>query len=706
MKKAEAAVEDSSIDFSGTMSTLWRGKWIILGCIVACMLLGAYQAYFRATPLYESSSVVMLESRQEQVVDLESVIGGLSADASVINTEVQVLKSRSLLGKVVDKLKLTEDPEFNTTLVPSGFLGSVIGGIKKLIPGESDPANGMNDKTHAEVIRDATVSELLNHLTVRNLAQSLVFEIKIETTSAQKSKLIADTMADLYIQNQLEVKFDATEQATSWLTDRVSQLQTELEAAESKVNDFKGKTDVISPDALAAMDRQLKDTRERITNTQDSLAANQKTMAAVQSAQSPADKAAALGDDQLQRMAQNLDQDGVQAAFDTRFQQVFTRLQVSVLRDQSQIKTLQASEADLQKQINSQSADLITLQQLTREADASRMLYEYFLSRLKETSAQQGIQQADSRVLSHAVMPRMPSSPNKKMVLVLSALLGFFAGVAFVLLREARNNTFRNATDLERYTGYAVLGQVPIIPARRRKDSIHYLAEKPTSQAAEAIRNLRTSLLLSNVDQPPQVIMTSSSFPGEGKTTVSLALAQNFSGIDKKVLFIEGDVRRRMLSQYVEMKDHPGLISVLTGKMPLREAVFRDETINADILIGEESSSNAADVFSSARFTALIEEARKLYDFIVIDTPPVMVVPDARVIAQNVDAVIFVVKWDSTHRPQVVDAINQFETVNRPVAGVVLNQINTRKMMSYGYGGYGAYGGYGYHKQASKYYNN
>lgn len=240
------------------------------------------------------------------------------------------------------------------------------------------------------------------------------------------------------------------------------------------------------------------------------------------------------------------------------------------------------------------------------------------------------------------------------------------------------------------------MGQVPLLPARKRRDTVTYLANKPTSAAAEAIRNLRTSIMLSNVDKPPKVIVTTSSIPGEGKTMLSLALAQNFSGMGKKVLLIEGDIRRRVIGQYLGQNPKEGLLSVLSGERPLSDLVVRDEGVGADVLIGEKTSANAADIFSSESFSRLLAEAKREYDLIVLDTPPVLVVPDARIIAQNADVILFAVKWDSTSKSQVEEALRMFESVNQRVSGLILNLISPKGMKRYGYGGkYGAYSAYG-----------
>lgn len=694
------AVQDSAnVDLSAIFGTIWRGKWIIGFITLIGILLTGYYAFFVATPQFRATSVVILETQQESVVDLQSVVGGISGDTSEINSEVEVLRARSLMGKVVDRLDLTNDPEFNRRLRPPTFVEQTRAQVVSLLGQTPTRDRELDEQT----VRDAVVTNLLRQVTVRNVPSSFVFQITVETTNARKSALIADTIVDAYILNQLEVKFAATEQATSWLTDRVAELQVVLEDAKAEVSDFSASTNLVSEESLRALERQLKDLRERVLAAEEASVAAAERLAELQSVTDRDAQAALANDPQLTRLLPRArTDDTVAQAFDTRYAQVVARAELEATRAAQQAQTLAASVQPLEDDIAQQGEDLITLQQLQREAEANRLLYEYFLGRLKETSAQEGIQQADSRILSDAVVPLEPAAPRKSLFLVVGALMGSIIGIMFVLLREGAKNDFRTASELEGYTGEAVLGQIPTIPGRARKRTLEYLREKPTSAAAEAIRNLRTSVLLSNVDKPPQVILSTSSVPAEGKTTNSLALSQNLAGMGKKVLLIEGDIRRRTFHAYFEGLPKRGLVSVLSGDAQLEEALYKSDLLGADLLAGEAAKTNAADLFSSEKFQTLLAELREKYDYVVIDTPPVLVVPDARIMAQHVDAVLFTVKWDSTTKPQVDESLRLFRDAKLRVAGLILSQISPRGMKRYGYGGkYGAYGGYG-----DKYYTN
>ena len=618
------------------------------------------------------------------------MVTGLSSEQSSLNTEVEVLRSRGLIGDLVDDLNLTEDPEFNPALTPAPriSLSRLVALIRPDDGAAPDP----------DAIRDDVVDNVIEAISVSNVRQTFVFRISVVTRDRRKSAQMANRLAELYIDDQVDVKFQRTEKATEWLSDRVSELRIQLEEAETALKSFSTGTDLISPEGLFAMNRQIKELRDRRSGLEETLASSEAAAARL-GANSGAEfeiRAREAEDTLLVNLLPDASAGDPRAQdrFNDRYEDLRLRAQQEAIRAKQQLAVLDRSIKELDARIERQSTELVRLQQYQREAEANRLIYEHFLGRLKEMSVQEGIQQADSRVLSHAVVPSGPSAPRKTVIMAMALVLGTFGGAGLVLLREAAQNTFRAPEALEKMAGIAVIGQIPLIASRRRKNVLKYLAEKPNSAAAEAVRNLRTSILLADIDNPPKVIMSTSSIPGEGKTTQSLAMAQNLAGLGKNVLLIEGDIRKRVFREYFELDTDKGLIAVLSGEVPLSLAVRHVEALNCDVLIGEPSHVNAADLFSSERFQAFLNDCRQHYDYVVVDTPPVLPVPDARVIGQFVDAIMYAVRWDHTTRRQVAEGLRSLANVGVKVSGLVLTQIDGKGMKRYGYGDYKAYDSY------------
>ena len=694
------AEPDTLLDLRGILGALWRNKLLLMAFVLFSALAGGYYAFMVATPMYRAGSVVVLDVQPNRIVDFESVIGARTGDSAEVNTELEVLRARSLMGRVVDELDLVSDPEFNGRLAEPGLIDRIKDWIKAnivgldLTPPAADPGR----------VRDAVVSDLLTHVDVYNRPQTYVFQITVTTTDAEKSAAIANAVAELYIDGQLAEKFDAMDQATGWLSERVAELRVQLEEAEARRAEFSASTELISAEKLQGLEIQLKEQRDLIQASEDTLRDAEVTLAALQGAVGREEQAEVSGDPTLLRLLPRTAYSNTDTrTFDERWEQVLRGAELDLTRAERQLGALQRSEVELTRQIQAQSEDLIQLQQYTREAEAIRLLYENFLTRLNETAAQQGIQQADSRLLSAAVIPDGPAAPRKTLLVALSGMLGVLVGALVIFWLEARKTGYRTGRDLESHTGLSVLGQIPRIPMRQRRKVLRYLMEKPTSASAEAVRSLRTSLTLTSLDGPPKVILSTSSVPGEGKTTNALALGQSLATMGRRVLVIEGDLRRRTFPQYFDRIPKAGFVSVLAGEAELGDVVFRPEGYPAEILPAQKTKINAADLYSSERFRDLLAALREAYDHVIIDTPPVLVVPDARIVAQHSDAVLFTVRWDHTPRGQVEEALRLFRAGGQEVTGLVLAQIDPRGMRRYGYGGkYGAYGAYG--SYGAKYY--
>ncbi|MEM9098473.1 MAG: polysaccharide biosynthesis tyrosine autokinase [Pseudomonadota bacterium] len=709
-----AEIDRAGLDFNAMLTALQRRKWSVILITTVFVALAVWHLR-SVTPLYPAEATVVLDTKDDQVIDIQAVSTGLSSDYFAINTEVEVLKSRRLIGRLVDDMKLVEDPDFNVILrARQNTQPTLLMQARTLLGLPNEPVE--LPVVPLDVQRDRTIDFLIDRLNVSNISATYVFKLSISTPDREKSARLINRLSDLYILEQLEAKFDATQAATTWLSGRVADLKISLERAEAKVEAFSATTQLISEEELELESRALKELRDRadqyivqanetqvkldkITEARAAQDIDRITelLASPRVMRAARQVASIQGDSQQARQRRTL----ALTNYWNEVENQLIQLRQQRERLRSQAEASGPAVAEFEAKIEQQGKDLVILRQLMREAEASRLIYEHFLARMKEISVQEGIQSADARVLSAAIPKTRPSYPRWGQTLMLALLLGGMTGTGWALWRESRTSTFRSAEDLEKATGVRVLGNIPRAPIRRRRDLLNYVIKKPSSSLAESVRDLRTSLLLADMHAPPQVIVSSSSVPKEGKTTLTVLLAQNSAALGKRVLVVECDLRKRTLDAYFGgSKDQRGLISVLYGEADFADVVLHDELGGFDVLPGEESPVNAADVFSSLQFGQFIEAMREHYDFIIIDTPPVMAVPDARLIASLGDALIYSVAWDRTSRDVVRAGLNQFREVNVPMIGLALTQIDVNKASKYGYGGYGQYYkvGKGYYK--------
>ena len=296
-----------------------------------------------------------METQPTNIVDLEGVIAGQTGESTEINTELEVLQSRSLMGRVVDTLDLTTDPEFNAELREPGLIARAKSWIKSDLVGWSPSAQPINNPNRT---RDAVVSALQTHIRVQNRPQTYVFQITVNTTGAEKSALIANTVASSYIMGQLEEKFSAMEQATTWLSDRVAELQVQLEDAEAKRAEFSAAIDLVSPEALFALERQLKETRDRIDDAEDTRAATLARVTELRAASDRTDQAQVADDSILSRVLPRTTYSSTdRSTFDDRYQAIIRSAEQAATRAEQQLTALRISQTQLSEQIAQQGED-------------------------------------------------------------------------------------------------------------------------------------------------------------------------------------------------------------------------------------------------------------------------------------------------------------------------------------------------------------
>jgi capsular exopolysaccharide synthesis family protein len=348
-----------------------------------------------------------------------------------------------------------------------------------------------------------------------------------------------------------------------------------------------------------------------------------------------------------------------------------------------------------------------TLRSLKRDVETDRQLYDMFLTRFKETDQGADVESTNARVIDPAQVPAGPIKPQKTRIIVVAVILAMMVGVGLALLIEYLDNTLKSAQDVEESLQLPTLGTIPRLSRRRRKRMVpeRMFVDQPKSEFAEAIRTVRTGVVLSNVDDPHRVVLVTSSIPGEGKTTVAINLAMALGHLDR-VLLIDADMRRASVgNKFGLSNDTPGLSNLVAGTADEDACIHRIDGVSIDILPAGLIPPNPLELLSSRRFAQTLERLRERYDRIVIDSAPAQAVSDALILSKVCGAVVFVIRCDETPLPLINMAVKRLRQVGAPLIGAVLNQYDANRGARYGHYHYGKYRRYSYAYNAySNYY--
>ncbi|NQV44239.1 MAG: polysaccharide biosynthesis tyrosine autokinase, partial [Rhodospirillales bacterium] len=361
-------------------------------------------------------------------------------------------------------------------------------------------------------------------------------------------------------------------------------------------------------------------------------------------------------------------------------------------------RSLRASLAKLEKTTTGHGRSEIQLRALEREAAANRLLFESFLNRFKETSQREELQQADARIISRAEIPVAASFPKKRLIVAIALVGSAFLGVLLVFVLERLDNGFRTAGQIEQQTGVPSLGMIPKITGKANQAHVdRYVIFKPTSSVSESIRSIRTSIMLSDVDDPPKVIALTSTLPYEGKTMLSLNLARVAAASGQRVLLIDGDLRRPRVHKSLGIANDKSIVELLNGELQMDEVCHVEDGTGLVFIPGKAVHVNPMDLLNSHAMRNLINGLRGRFDQVIIDAPPILAVADIKVIGQYSDKIIYCIKWNDTPREAAVAGLRQVIDAHLPLAGTVLTHVDVKKHAQYGYGDSGDY--YGRHKE-------
>jgi len=716
--------EEARFSLQEMLRVIRLRRRIILGA-TAVVVAVVTVVVLQITPRYSATAVVMLDQRKHNLEETNAVLSDLPTDTAAVQNQVQILTSLELANKVVTRLKLDQDPEFNPK---GGGLRALIAQFNplKLLPSDTktqQEAQGIDPH------RSAIVHAILGHLSVSPIGLSTAINVTFESENPEKAAQIANAIANAYVDDQLEAKFEATQKATQWLTQRIGELSQQAQAADTAVQQYKVEHNITTTaEGVSVVDQQIANINQQLVTAKADLAekeANYERLAALARIGNAANAAPVLSSMVVQnlrtqetvvtnelanmstkygpRHPKMLDLQAQKANLDARIADEVQRIVGGAKNDadvaRSHVASLEQSLKQAEAQGAGQNQAQVQLSALQSAATSARAMYEAMLGRLNQTQGQQGIQTPDARVISRAERPGGPTFPNKPLAIGLSFPTGIMLGLLLAFLIERLDNGFRTAAEVERYLGVPVLSTIPEVETMAWTKATDLVVDKPMSSFAEAIRGLQLGLSVSNVDKPPQVVVVTSSVPSEGKTTLVISLARMAARSGLTTIIIDADLRRRSVAKMLHQKKlKSGLLEVLTDKVQLDKCLIKDSRSNAWVLPCVQTPASPADVLGSEAMHKLVSNLRQVFDLVLIDSAPLLPVNDTKVVSRLADAVLLVVRWQQTPRDAVANTLRSLLDVRARVAGVALARADYERFRyySYGYQNYSSYTKY-YH---------
>ena len=723
-------LNNDEIDLLALWLTLWRRKWSIMGLVFIVMLM-AVLIVLTITPIYRASTTLLIEKQTAQVLSIEQVYGLDGSGNEYLQTQFELLKSRELAERVVRGLNLHTHYEFDPAQQPAplfnprAWIASL--DIQSLIPGlmPSDLEEPM-PATEDEIIERVTRA-FMQRISIAPVGRSQLVLIHVDMADRFTAAAAANALANSFIEGQLEASMMMSLSATNWMNSRLSELRINLQESENRLQAFRDAEGIVDVGSgiLSVTASELSATSDRMVEARRNRAEAESEFRQVQSMRSggwerlasiPAvlsnpliqtfkaeearakarvdELSARYGARHPTMQAAQSDLTAARASLQTQVEQIVAgierRYQLAVANEQS----LRRSVDENREEIQDISRKEFQLRELQREVDANRTLYDTFMNRLKETAATSDLESTNARVIDRATVPETPISPRKPLIVLIAGVLAGMVGVALTLLLAALNNTFKSTEEVEQKLNLPVLGILPLLGKKQRKEMVHMFEQNKEKTFAESIRTIRTSLMLSGLDKPQKVYLVTSSIPGEGKSTVASNLAYAMGQMEK-VLLIEADMRRPTMAKSFEFPvGTPGLANLIAGTASITDAIQTVDGIH--MLTAGMVPPNPLELLSTGRFAEILENLSEKFDRIIIDSPPVQAVSDALVLSAQAHAVIYVIKSDATARPLAIKGVGQLLQNRAPMSGVILNQVDIKKAkkQGYSYGGYYDYYGY------------
>ena len=686
------------------VNVLRRRKWLVM-LIIGLVSAPSAALIFHLPRYYDAETELEVDTSKTEFSDLQVSADAVSGDTLTIRTQTDILTSRQMAGKVADQLGLVRSPEVQALLHPHpSAVARAIGLAERTLAMAPPPAKPLT----ADEQRQVAVGWLLGHTSVTNDGRSYTIVVRARTPDPILSARIANVYASTYLEFMRQLKVNALTRAHSWLDEQLHPLKQRVLAAERAVETFReqhglvlerpGDGEAGGPGGSTVADQQMTEVDTALTAARTKLAQAQSSLAQVNEAirtgtgfdaipevvQAPlvqrlgeqlatleSQQAALAATDDAQNprlLALDASVAGVQRRIRAETAKVAASLRGDADVAQAQVTQLEGNLGSLQGKVTGENMSEVTLRQLTSEAEATRTVYKDYLDRYEQTSAQAAMQEPDVNLISIAYAPLGPTGPARGQLMVLALVGSTILGVVAALGVERLRVGVRTAEELEGETGLFPLGFVPRAHGRDRSG-----LEMRETEYTAAVDHVRGMLRFGDAMYRAHVALVTSAVPGEGKTFFCVSLAASVGRGGGRALIIDADVRRSQVAVSIDpWRPEAGRLDMKAGAISIR----RDMMPGVDVMtMRPQTGSQLPARLDPPDLERVINEARQHYDLILIDTPPVLALPDAPSFAGLVDGALLVVRWRHTPIASVTAALRTLQAYRMRVIGSVVTQV-------------------------------
>ena len=678
------------------VKVVYKRRWMALSIFLVVVLSIAVYT-FTAIPIYEGKVQILIEKENTNVVSFKEAFEQNQITDDYYQTQYKILQSRALARRTLDNLKLWEHPQFNPAPKSSFSIGGVLGLVTGLFaPKVAEPPLPDETRTQSRII-DAFLADL----TVAPVRSSRLVDLQFESPNARFSAEVANGLARAYIEQNLEFKFLASKEASDWLGERMAEQRKQVESSEQALQRYREQTDAVSLEErqnivvqkLADLNAAV--TRAKTERIQKEAAYNQirtlqndraalDTFPAILSNTFIQQQKGELADLQRQQ-AQLSDKLGprhpdmvklglaIQTA-ENKIQGEISKVVQSMRNDYEQ--TL-AQERSLTNALDQQKNDALALNRkgieygvLARDAASNKQIFEGLMQRTKETGISGELKTSNIRVVDLAETPRRPIRPNVLVNLITAFFGGSVLAIGLAFFFEYVDNRIKSPEEVKQHLGLPFLGMIPALFDKSIENPL--LNANVPANFSESFRAVRTNLLFSSADEGGRSIVVTSTGPGEGKTVVASNPAVALAQAGQRVLLVDADLRRPRVHTVFGKPQEPGLSNVLVGDAKSSESVTASSVPGLWIMPAGMTPPNPAELLGSKRFKDFMASLAQHFDWVIVDTPPVMAVTDSSVVAHLATGVLFVIGSEMTSRNAATRALEQIERARGKFVGAVL----------------------------------